>query len=69
MLRIITKLILASRLSNITDFFKAIFQAIHLDDTQQGAFRIMIIGLILMLLMVLRPQGILGKKAELTLGR
>ena len=29
----------------------------------------MIIGLILMLLMVLRPQGILGKKEELTLGR
>ena len=52
-----------------TEFFKEIFRAIHLDDTQQGAFRIMIIGLILMLLMVLRPQGILGKKAELTLGR
>ncbi len=52
-----------------TDLFKAIFRAIHLDDTQQGAFRIMIIGLILMLLMVLRPQGILGKKEELTLGR
>lgn len=52
-----------------TDFFKTIFRAMHLDDTQQGAFRIMIIGLILMLLMVLRPQGILGKKEELTLGR
>ena len=52
-----------------TEFFKEIFRAIHLDDTQQGAFRIMIIGLILMLLMVLRPQGILGKKEELTLGR
>jgi neutral amino acid transport system permease protein len=52
-----------------TDFFKGIFTALHLDDTQQGAFRIMIIGLILMLLMVLRPQGILGKKEELTLGR
>jgi neutral amino acid transport system permease protein len=52
-----------------TDFFKGIFNALHLDDTQQGAFRIMIIGLILMLLMVLRPQGILGKKEELTLGR
>ncbi|NES86131.1 MAG: branched-chain amino acid ABC transporter permease, partial [Moorea sp. SIO2B7] len=34
-----------------------------------GAFRIMIIGLILMVLMVWRPQGILGKKEELTLGR
>ncbi|WP_310481047.1 branched-chain amino acid ABC transporter permease [Chamaesiphon sp. VAR_48_metabat_403] len=52
-----------------TEFFKTIFRALHLDDTQQGAFRIMIIGLILMLLMVLRPQGILGKKEELTLGR
>jgi neutral amino acid transport system permease protein len=29
----------------------------------------MIIGLILMILMVWRPQGILGKKEELTLGR
>lgn len=52
-----------------TELFKVIFRAIHLDDTQQGAFRIMIIGLILMLLMVIRPQGILGKKEELTLGR
>lgn len=52
-----------------TDLFKTFFRALHLDDTQQGAFRIMIIGLILMLLMVLRPQGILGKKEELTLGR
>jgi neutral amino acid transport system permease protein len=52
-----------------TELFKTFFRALHLDDTQQGAFRIMIIGLILMLLMVLRPQGILGKKAELTLGR
>jgi neutral amino acid transport system permease protein len=52
-----------------TDFFKAFFRTLNLDDTQQGAFRIMIIGLILMLLMMLRPQGILGKKEELTLGR
>ncbi len=49
--------------------FKIIFRAMHLDDTQQGAFRVMIIGLVLMLIMVLRPQGILGKKAELTLGK
>jgi neutral amino acid transport system permease protein len=52
-----------------TELFKNIFRAIHLDDTQQGAFRVMIIGLILMLLMVLRPQGILGNKEELTLGK
>jgi neutral amino acid transport system permease protein len=52
-----------------TELFKIMFRALHLDDTQQGAFRIMIIGLVLMLIMVLRPQGILGKKEELTLGR
>ena len=39
------------------------------DQSQAGAFRIMVIGLILMVLMVWRPQGILGKKEELTLGR
>jgi len=39
------------------------------DSSEQGAFRVMVIGLILMLLMVWRPQGILGKKEELTLGR
>ena len=38
------------------------------DSSRQGAFRVMIIGLILMILMVWRPQGILGKKEELTLG-
>ena len=52
-----------------TELFKTIFRALHLDDTQQGAFRVMIIGLILMLIMVLRPQGILGNKEELTLGK
>ena len=40
-----------------------------IDNAQLGAFRIMVIGLILMVLMVWRPQGILGKKEELTLGR
>ena len=39
------------------------------DSSEQGAFRVMIIGLILMLIMIWRPQGILGKKEELTLGR
>ncbi|PSF38253.1 branched-chain amino acid ABC transporter permease [Aphanothece hegewaldii CCALA 016] len=38
-------------------------------DSQLGSFRIMVIGLILMILMRSRPQGILGKKEELTLGR
>ncbi len=36
---------------------------------QLGALRIMLIGLILMVLMMWRPQGILGNKDELTLGR
>ncbi|EAM47831.1 branched-chain amino acid ABC transporter permease [Crocosphaera watsonii WH 8501] len=40
-----------------------------LSPSQLGYFRIMVIGLILMVLMVWRPQGILGKKEELTLGR
>ena len=40
-----------------------------IDDTRLGAFRILVIGLILMILMVSRPQGIVGKKEELTLGR
>jgi neutral amino acid transport system permease protein len=41
----------------------------QLTTEQSGAFRIMVIGLILMVLMVSRPQGILGKKEELTLGK
>jgi len=42
---------------------------IPLDDARLGAFRIMLIGLLLMVIMVWRPQGILGKQDELTLGR
>jgi neutral amino acid transport system permease protein len=42
---------------------------IAIDSDRLGAFRIMIVGLILMLLMLWRPQGLLGKKEELTLGR
>lgn len=38
-------------------------------SSEEGAFRVMVIGLILMVLMIWRPQGILGKKEELTLGR
>jgi neutral amino acid transport system permease protein len=36
---------------------------------QVGAFRIMIIGFILMVIMLWRPQGFLGNKDELTLGK
>ncbi|WP_254721875.1 branched-chain amino acid ABC transporter permease [Kovacikia minuta] len=39
------------------------------DEARLAAFRIMLIGLILIVLMMARPQGILGKKEELTLGR
>lgn len=42
---------------------------VPLEDARLGAFRIMVIGLILIVLMMWRPQGILGKKEELTLGR
>ncbi|MDX2241135.1 MAG: branched-chain amino acid ABC transporter permease [Leptolyngbyaceae cyanobacterium bins.302] len=42
---------------------------VPLDDARLGALRIMVIGLLLIILMMLRPQGILGKKEELTLGR
>ena len=40
-----------------------------LEQDRLGAFRVMVIGLILMVLMIWRPQGILGKKEELTLGK
>ncbi|KZL50711.1 MULTISPECIES: branched-chain amino acid ABC transporter permease [Cyanophyceae] len=49
------------------EFLPKIFT--NLSSDQLGAFRIMVIGLILMILMVWRPQGILGKKEELTLGK
>lgn len=42
---------------------------VPLDADRLGAFRIMIVGLMLMILMIWRPQGILGNKDELTLGR
>jgi neutral amino acid transport system permease protein len=42
---------------------------VPLDVERIGAFRIMFIGLLLMVLMIWRPQGILGKREELTLGK
>ena len=39
------------------------------NSSEEGAFRVMVIGLILMILMIWRPQGILGNKEELTLGK
>ncbi|MDJ0725481.1 MAG: branched-chain amino acid ABC transporter permease [Prochloraceae cyanobacterium] len=40
-----------------------------IDNARLSALRIMVIGLILMILVMWRPQGILGKKEELTLGK
>ncbi len=40
-----------------------------ISDSQLGAFRVMVIGLVLMILMIWRPQGILGNKDELSLER
>jgi neutral amino acid transport system permease protein len=42
---------------------------LHIDSARLGAFRVMLIGLLMIVLMMWRPQGILGKKEELTLGR
>jgi neutral amino acid transport system permease protein len=39
------------------------------DSDRLGAFRLMVVGLTLILIMIWRPQGFLGKKEELTLGR
>ncbi|HEY9752207.1 MAG TPA: branched-chain amino acid ABC transporter permease [Coleofasciculaceae cyanobacterium] len=44
-------------------------QIIPLDDSRLGALRIMLIGLLLIVLMMWRPQGLLGKQEELTLGQ
>jgi neutral amino acid transport system permease protein len=38
-----------------------------LDGGRMGALRVMVIGLLLILVLVWRPQGLLGKKEELTL--
>jgi neutral amino acid transport system permease protein len=40
-----------------------------IDSDQVGNITGMLIGLILMIIMIWRPQGVLGKKEELTLGR
>jgi neutral amino acid transport system permease protein len=42
---------------------------LHFDDARLGAFRVMIIGLLMIVIMMWRPQGILGNKDELTLSR
>jgi neutral amino acid transport system permease protein len=52
-----------------TAFTRDLEQVLRLGADQVGALRIMLIGLILMVLMLFRPQGILGNKDELTLGK
>lgn len=45
------------------------FLHLPLSDGQQGSLRFVLIGLALILLSMLRPQGILGRKAEMQLRR
>ncbi|MER3475869.1 MAG: branched-chain amino acid ABC transporter permease, partial [Leptolyngbya sp. ERB_1_2] len=52
-----------------TAFTRDLERILPLGADQIGALRIMLIGLILMVLMLFRPQGILGNKDELTLGK
>lgn len=49
--------------------YSTLTRFLPLDGGQLDALRVMIIGLLLIILMMWRPQGILGKKEELTLGR
>jgi neutral amino acid transport system permease protein len=44
-------------------------ETLHLSSDKMGALRIMVIGLILMVIMMWRPQGFLGNRNELTLGK
>lgn len=39
------------------------------NQTQMGALRILFIGLLLMVIMMFKPEGLLGRKEELTLSR
>jgi branched-chain amino acid transport system permease protein len=38
-----------------------------INNTQVGQFRFMLVGLLLMLLMIFRPQGIFGDRREIAL--
>jgi neutral amino acid transport system permease protein len=44
-------------------------KSLPIDADRVGAFRIMVIGFILMVIMLWRPQGLLGNRDELTLGK
>jgi branched-chain amino acid transport system permease protein len=45
------------------------FLHLPLSEGQQGSLRFVLIGLALILLSILRPQGLLGRKAEMQLRR
>lgn len=45
------------------------FDIIPLTSNQMGSLRIILIGLLLVIFMMYKPQGLLGKKEELGLGR
>jgi neutral amino acid transport system permease protein len=61
--------ILVTTYETITRFKNLVPFLAMVDDRVLESSRGMLIGLILMLLMMWRPQGILGKKEELTLGK
>ena len=44
------------------------FLELPLSETQIAALRFIIVGLILILLMAFRPQGMFGKREEMVLG-
>jgi neutral amino acid transport system permease protein len=44
-------------------------KSLPFSSDQMGAFRVMMIGLILMVIMLWKPQGLLGNRDELTLGK
>ncbi len=61
--------VLVTAYETITRFKSLIPFLAAIDDRVLESSRGMLIGLVLMLLMMWRPQGILGKKEELTLGK
>jgi neutral amino acid transport system permease protein len=61
--------VLVTAYETITRFKSLIPFLATIDDRVLESSRGMLIGLVLMLLMMWRPQGILGKKEELTLGK
>ena len=49
--------------------FFSVTRFLPFNQTQMGALRILFIGLLLMIIMMFKPEGLLGKKEELTLAR